>query len=71
MAWTLRREQKPESPYRTEAVQRGDVIVQVSATGTLNAVTTVQVGSQVSGTIAALYVDFNDRVRENQVLAQL
>jgi HlyD family secretion protein len=71
VAWTLRREQKPESPYRTEAVQRGDVIVQVSATGTLNAVTTVQVGSQVSGTIAALYVDFNDRVHKNQVLAQL
>lgn len=71
VAWTLRREQKPESPYRTEAVQRGDVVVQVSATGTLNAVTTVQVGSQVSGTIAALYADFNDRVRKNEVLAQL
>lgn len=57
--------------YRTEAVQRGDINVQVSATGTLNAVTTVQVGSQVSGTIAALYVDFNDKVRQGQVLALL
>jgi HlyD family secretion protein len=71
VAWTLRREQKPESPYRTEAVQRGDVVVQVSATGTLNAVTTVQVGSQVSGTISALHADFNDRVHKNEVLAQL
>jgi HlyD family secretion protein len=57
--------------FRTEAVQRGDLRVQVSATGTLNPVTTVQVGSQVSGTIAALYADFNSRVREGQVLAQL
>lgn len=57
--------------YRTEAVQRGDVNLQVSATGTLAAVTTVQVGSQVSGTISALYADFNDRVREGQILAQL
>lgn len=71
VAWTLRRDRKPESPYRTEAVQRGDVIVQVSATGTLNAVTTVQVGSQVSGTLSALYADFNDRIRKGQVLAQL
>lgn len=61
---------KPPS-YRTEAVARGDVRVQVSATGTLNAVTTVQVGSQVSGTISALHADFNDRVRSGQVLAQL
>jgi HlyD family secretion protein len=43
----------------------------VTATGTLEAVTTVQVGSQVSGTIAALYVDFNDTVRKGQVVAQL
>jgi HlyD family secretion protein len=60
-----------EKAYRTEAVQRGDVRVTVSATGTLNAVTTVQVGSQVSGTIAALHADFNDRVKKGQVLAQL
>ncbi len=62
---------KQEIAYRTEAVRRGDVNLQVSATGTLAAVTTVQVGSQVSGTISALYADFNDRVREKQVLAQL
>lgn len=60
-----------EPPFRTEAVDRGDVRLQVSATGTLNAVTTVQVGSQVSGTIASLYADYNSRVRKGEVLAQL
>jgi HlyD family secretion protein len=62
---------KHEPIFRTELVQRGDIKLQVSATGTLNAVTTVQVGSQVSGTIAALNVDFNDKVKRGQVLAQL
>ncbi len=57
--------------WRTEAVTRGAVRTQVSATGTLSAVTTVQVGSQVSGTIAALYADFNGVVKRGQVLAQL
>jgi HlyD family secretion protein len=57
--------------YRTEPLQHGDLRVLVSATGTLNPVTTVQVGSQISGTIAALYADFNSRVKEGQILAQL
>ncbi len=57
--------------YRLEKVNRGDVVVSISATGTLNAVTTVQVGSQVSGIIAKLYVDFNSVVKEGQLLAQL
>ncbi len=57
--------------YRTEMVQRGDVKEQVTATGNLTAVTTVQVGSQVSGTISALNVDFNDKVHKGQILAQL
>ncbi len=57
--------------YRFEKIDRGDIVVSVSATGTLNAVTTVQVGSQVSGTIAKLYADFNDIVKEGQLLAQL
>ncbi len=57
--------------YRLEKIDRGDIVVSVSATGTLNAVTTVQVGSQVSGTIAKLYADFNDMVKDGQLLAQL
>ncbi|MFN8547565.1 MAG: efflux RND transporter periplasmic adaptor subunit [Candidatus Eisenbacteria bacterium] len=71
MVWARGRNGEKAPSYRTATVERGDVEVQVSATGTLNAVTTVQVGSQVSGTIAALYVDFNDRVHSGQVLAQL
>jgi HlyD family secretion protein len=60
-----------EPTWRTEVVRRGTIRSQVSATGNLKAVTTVQVGSQVSGTIAALNADFNDQVKKGQVLAQL
>lgn len=69
--WRSQRAGRDQPSYRTEAVQRGNVSVQVTATGTVQAVTTVLVGSQVSGTISALYADFNDRVRRGQVLAQL
>ena len=55
----------------TDAISRGDIVNVVSATGTLQPVTTVQVGSQVSGTIEALYADFNTIVRKGQVLAKL
>ena len=57
--------------YRFDKVDRGDVIVSISATGTLNADTTVEVGSQVSGRIAKLYADFNSVVKKGQLLAQL
>ena len=53
------------------AVARGDVIESVGATGTLQAVKTVQVGSQVSGNIKALYADFNSIVKKGQVVAEL
>jgi HlyD family secretion protein len=52
-------------------VTRGEVVETVDATGTLQAVTTVQVGTQVSGTIKALHADFNTRVRRGQVVAEL
>lgn len=57
--------------YITAKIERGAIRNTVSATGTLQAVTTVQVGSQVSGAISALYVDFNSNVRKGQVVAQL
>jgi HlyD family secretion protein len=61
-----------ETPqYMTVAATRGDVIDTVEATGTLEAVTTVQVGSQVSGTIKSLHADFNSQVRKGQVIARL
>ena len=55
----------------TAPVLRGSVVEAVQATGTLEAVTTVQVGSQVSGTIKALHADFNSQVRQGQVVAEL
>src|SRR5216117_4581881 len=57
--------------YRLARVERGPLTAAVSATGTLNAVITVQVGSQVSGQIKALFVDFNSIVKKNQVIARI
>ena len=57
--------------YFTAKVARGDIRDLVQATGTINAVTTVQVGSQVSGTISKLYVDFNSHVTKGQVIAEI
>ncbi len=57
--------------YRTEKVTRGDVTVQVRATGTINPTQTVHVGSQVSGIIAKLYADYNSHVKQGQVVAQI
>ncbi|HEX9917367.1 MAG TPA: efflux RND transporter periplasmic adaptor subunit [candidate division Zixibacteria bacterium] len=62
---------KSEAKYITAEVQKGDISIMVTATGSLEAVTTVQVGSQVSGTILALYADFNDLVKKGQIIAQL
>lgn len=57
--------------YTTTPVERGDVLSKVEATGTINAVTTVQVGSQVSGTIQKLNADFNTQVKKGQLIAQI
>jgi HlyD family secretion protein len=58
-------------PVTTAEVTRGDVVSTVDASGTLEAVTTVQVGTQVSGTIKKLNADFNSRVRKGEVIAEL
>ena len=57
--------------YLTAAVRRGAITAAVEATGTINPVTTVPVGSSVSGTVRYIFADFNSRVRAGQVLAQL
>lgn len=57
--------------FRFVKVERGDIRFVVTATGTINPVITVLVGSQVSGTIKALYADYNSRVKEGQVIAQI
>jgi HlyD family secretion protein len=61
----------PSLQLVTATVSRGSVVQGIDATGRLQAVTTVQVGSQVSGTIKSLYADFNSQVRRGQVVAEL
>ena len=63
--------QSPEQRYRLQTVEQGDITQTVSANGTLNPVVLVSVGTQVSGTVTKLYVDFNDKVEVNQPLLEL
>jgi HlyD family secretion protein len=60
---------KPD--YKTEKAEKGDIQETVTATGTVNAVVNVQVGTQVSGTIKTLFVDYNSMVKKGQLLAQI
>jgi len=70
--WWWSSKGKPAEPqYRTVAVDRGDISAQVSANGTLNPVTLVNVGTQVSGTVRRIEADFNQQVKAGQVLAEL
>jgi HlyD family secretion protein len=57
--------------YKTRTAERGDIVQSISANGTLTPVVLVNVGTQISGTVAKLYVDFNDRVETGQILAEL
>lgn len=63
--------QSSATQYMTARIDRGNLRNTVTATGALQAVTTVQVGSQASGTISALYADYNSIVKKGQVVAQL
>ena len=67
----IRKSETAKVVYQTVKLDQGDVVVTITATGTLEAVQTVQVGSQVSGTIDKLYADFNSVVTQGQLLAQL
>jgi HlyD family secretion protein len=70
--WLYKRAEGKEAPaYRTVTIARGSLKSTVSATGSLSAVRTVQVGTQVSGQVAQIYVDFNDRVKKGQLLARI
>ena len=57
--------------YKTEKAERGNICDVITATGTLNPITTVDVGTQVSGIIDKIYVDFNSKVRQGQIIAKL
>lgn len=60
-----------ELKYETAEVRQGDLIVNVTATGTLQPVNQVDVGTEISGTVESLSADFNDRVKRGQILAKL
>lgn len=62
---------EPEPEYTTTPVERGEVVAKVTATGTLSALVTVQVGSQVSGRIQELRADFNSQVTKGQLIAKI
>jgi len=71
-AWLWRSStSKPKLQLDSAAVDRGRIVAKVTATGTLSAIVTVQVGSQVSGRVAALHADFNSRVKKGQLIAKI
>ena len=69
--WRDHQAQAPEKRFRLHVVERGDLTQTVSANGTLNPIVLVNVGTQVSGTVTRLFVDFNDKVEKNQPLLEL
>ncbi|HAS18032.1 MAG TPA: efflux RND transporter periplasmic adaptor subunit, partial [Nitrospiraceae bacterium] len=69
--FVLFRDKEPEIKFRTINVSKGDIREIVTASGTVNAVTTVLVGTQVSGTIKHIYVDFNSQVKRDQLIARI
>lgn len=66
-----KKDESDEGQYRTRNIEQGDIIQTISANGTLTPVVLVNVGTQVSGTVAKLYADYNDQVETGQILAEL
>ncbi|MGI9130230.1 MAG: efflux RND transporter periplasmic adaptor subunit [Candidatus Methylopumilus sp.] len=69
--YQLSHKKKPEDLYRLQPVTMGDIEQNVTANGTINPVTLVNVGTQVSGRVKKIYADYNDRVKQGQVLLEL
>ncbi|WP_242003033.1 efflux RND transporter periplasmic adaptor subunit [Vulcaniibacterium tengchongense] len=69
--WLLQRRGGEEAAFRTVPVERGDIRVAISSTGTLSAISTVTVGSQISGQVTEVLVDYNDEVKKGQVIARI
>ncbi|HUA66283.1 MAG TPA: efflux RND transporter periplasmic adaptor subunit [Alphaproteobacteria bacterium] len=69
--WFFNRSRNDDPLYQTVPVERGDITQEVTATGTLNPLTNVLVGCQVSGTISKIYVDYNSQVKSGQLIAEL
>ncbi|WP_041960137.1 efflux RND transporter periplasmic adaptor subunit [Sulfurospirillum arsenophilum] len=70
-AWEIYTKPPLEAKYKFHTLELGDITQSVAANGTLNPLVLVTVGTQVSGKVIKLYVDFNDRVKEGQILAEL
>ena len=69
--WTARKGEAADRAYRTATIERGDIRVAISATGTLSAISTVTVGSQISGQVTDVLVDYNSEVKKGEVLARI
>jgi len=69
--YKLSNKKKPEDLYRIERVTLGDIEQNVTANGTISPVTMVNVGTQVSGRVKKIYADFNDQVKQGQILLEL
>ncbi len=70
-AYIFLRSNNKEPQFRTEKVVKGEIVMAVTATGTVNPVTTILVGTQVSGTIKEIYVDYNSPVKKGQLIARI
>lgn len=68
--WFARKSAK-DTFYTTKPIEKGSLIEKITATGQINPISTVNIGSQVSGTISEIYVDYNSEVKKDQVLAQI
>ncbi len=69
--YTNKKQESEKDEYRTRTVDRGDIVQIISANGTVTPLELVNVGTQVSGTVSKIYVDFNDQVKTGQTLAEL
>src|SRR5512139_3948885 len=70
-AYFIFRSNENDQKFRSEKISKGDIVQSITASGTVNAVTTVLVGTQVSGTIKDIFVDFNSPVKKDQVIARI
>ena len=70
LSWVFRGDNEISS-YQTYKLAKGDIVEKITASGTINPISTINIGTQVSGTISEIYVDYNSKVKKNQLLAQI
>ena len=69
-SWYFKAEEQSGS-YLTQKLEKGDITEKITASGTINPISTINIGTQVSGTISEIYVDYNSKVKKDQLLAQI